>query len=170
MILKNGLGNSVLYVVIDLSYNTGGNIGAVLRIWGYMQEEAIMYHSQNPADGAAVTYYIESEYVAYDYNWYILSSGVTFSAANMFTNIAKEQGVPILGQDSSGGASSISAIITPDGTSLIVSSNSVLSTRVGNEIDGYEYLSVENGIEVDYFMSDVTSDSQLINLINQLRS
>ncbi len=161
---------SVTDVVIDLSYNTGGNIGAVLRIWGYMQEEAIMYHSQNPADGAAVTYYIESEYVAYDYNWYILSSGVTFSAANMFTNIAKEQGVPILGQDSSGGASSISAIITPDGTSLIVSSNSVLSTRVGNEIDGYEYLSVENGIEVDYFMSDVTSDSQLINLINQLRS
>ena len=135
-----------------------------------MTEESFMYHSQNPADNSAVTYYIESESVAYNYNWYVLSSGITFSAANLFTNIAKEMGVPVLGQDSSGGASSIGVIITPDGTALIVSTNNVLSTRVGNEVDGYNYLSIEHGVEVDYFMNDVTSDTQLVDKINQIRA
>jgi len=154
-------------VVIDLSYNTGGNVGAVLRIFGYMTENPIMYHSQNPADGATVTYYIESDYVAYDYNWYILTSSVTFSAANLMTSIAKEQGIAtILGQDSSGGASSIGAIYTPSGSCLLISTNNVLSTRVGNETDGYQYISVENGISVDYFMVNVASDTELINIIH----
>ena len=154
-------------VVIDLSYNTGGNIGAVMRIFGYMTEEQFNYHSQNPADGSAVTYYIESDYVAYDYNWYVLTSSVTFSAANMFASMAKELGIPVIGQKSSGGASSIGAFITPDGSAVMISTNNVLSTRIGNEIDGYEYVSVESGVPVDYFLSNVASDSQLINAIEQ---
>jgi carboxyl-terminal processing protease len=40
---------SVQNVVIDLTYNTGGNLGAVLRIFGYMTDQGIQYHSQNPA-------------------------------------------------------------------------------------------------------------------------
>lgn len=159
-------------VVIDLSNNTGGNVGAVLRIFGYMTEEQIMYHSKNPADGSTATYYIESSYDAYDqYEYYILSSSVTFSAANLMTSMAKEQGfATILGKDSSGGASSIGTILTPDGSCLLVSTNSVLCTRVGNEVDGYEYLSVEEGIEVDYSMYNVTSDSLLVSTIAQAQS
>ncbi len=156
-------------VVVDLSYNTGGNIGAVFRIFGYMTEETFMYHSQNPADGSAYTYYIESDYVAYDYNWYVLTSGVTFSAANLFASMAKELGIPILGQKSSGGACSIGVIINPDGSAIMISTNNVLSTRSGNEIDGYVYTSVENGVPVDYSMNDVTSDNELINKINQIK-
>ncbi len=161
------LPETVVDVVIDLSYNTGGNIGAVMRIFGYMTEEQFNYHSQNPADGSAVTYYIESDYVAYDYNWYVLTSSVTFSAANMFASMAKELGIPVIGQKSSGGASSIGAFITPDGSAVMISTNNVLSTRIGNEIDGYEYVSVESGVPVDYFLSNVASDSQLINAIDQ---
>ncbi|MBI9009045.1 MAG: hypothetical protein JEZ05_03360 [Tenericutes bacterium] len=168
--ILDGLPASVTDVVVSLISNGGGNLGAVLRIFGYMTEEAFMYHSQNPADNSAATYYIESESVAYNYDFAVLSSGVSFSAANLFVNIAKELGIPVLGQDSGGGASSIGVIITPDGTGLIISTNNVLSTRVGNETDGYEYLSIEYGVEVDYFMSNVTSDSQLISIINSLRA
>jgi C-terminal processing protease CtpA/Prc len=132
-----------------------------------MTEQQYNYHSQNPADGAAVTYYIESDYVAYDYNWYVLTSSVTFSAANMFASMAKELGIPVIGQQSSGGASSIGAFITPDGSAVMISTNNVLSTRIGNELDGYEYISVESGVPVDYFLSRVTSDDQLINAINE---
>ena len=83
------------------------------------------------------------------------------------TSMAKEMGIAtIIGQDSSGGASSITLIITPDGTGLIISSNNILSTRVGNEVDGYEYLSIEYGIEVDYYMNDVTSDEEIIATID----
>jgi len=164
--IMDALPSTVENVVIDLSYNTGGNLGAVLRIFGYMTENTIMYHSQNPADGAAVTYYIESDYVAYDYNWYIVTSSVTFSAANLMASIAKEQNIAtVIGKNSSGGASSIGAIYSPDGSCLLISTNNVLSTRIGNEIDGYEYISIEDGIAVEYLMSNVTSDAQLITAI-----
>ena len=157
-------------VIIDLSYNTGGNIGTVMRMFGYMTEEQYMYHSQNPADGSTVTYYIESDYVAYDYNWYVLTSGVTFSAANMFASMAKELGIPILGQQSSGGACSIGLVINPDGSAIMISTNNVLSTRSGDEVNGYTYTSVESGVPVDYQMSDVTSNNELINIITQIRT
>jgi hypothetical protein len=154
-------------VVIDLAYNTGGNVGAVFRIFGYMTEETFQYHSQNPADNSAVTYYIESDYVAYDYNWFITTSSVTFSAANLMAAMAKEGGIAtILGQKSSGGASSIGIVITPVGTAWIISTNNVISTRTGNEVDGYEYLSVEGGVMPDYMMTDVYDDDELITVIN----
>lgn len=168
--ILDGLPESVTEVVFDLSYNTGGNIGAVMRIFGYMTEDQYFYHSQNPADGSAVTYYLESDYVAYDYNWYVLTSSVTFSAANMFASMAKELGIPVIGQMSSGGASSIGSFVLPDGSAVMISTNNVLSTRIGNEVDGYDYLSVENGVPVDYFLSNVASDSQLIDAINQAKS
>ena len=82
------------------------------------------------------------------------------------TSIAKEQGIAtILGKDSGGGASSIGVILTPDGSALIISTNNVLATRIGDEINGYEYLSIEDGITVDYLMYNVTSDSLLISTI-----
>ena len=160
------LPETVENVVIDLAYNTGGNVGAVLRIFGYMTEEAFQYHSQNPADGSAVTYYIESDYVAYDYNWYIISSEVTFSAANLMVSMAKELGIAtIIGHKSSGGASSIGVISTPDGSILLISTNNIISTRVGNEIDGYEYVSIEFGVEPDYYIQNVVSDEEIIATI-----
>jgi hypothetical protein len=155
-------------VVFDLSYNTGGNVGAVFRIFGYMTEEQFIYNSQNPADNSAVTIFIESDYVAYDYNWYIISSKVSFSAANLMISMAQENGIAtIMGQPSSGGASSIGTIITPDGTALLVSTNSVLSIRTGNAVDGYEYQSIEYGVTPDYIMIDATSDTEILNIIAQ---
>jgi len=164
--IMDTLPTTVENVVIDLAYNTGGNLGAVLRIFGYMTEDQIVYHSQNPADGSAVSYFIESSYVAYDYNWFIVTSSVTFSAANLMASMAKEQGIAtVIGKNSSGGASSIGAIYSPDGSCLLISTNNVLSTY----IDG-EYYSIEDGVEVEYLMSNVTSDSILISVIEQVNA
>jgi hypothetical protein len=163
-VIMDELPASVSDVVIDLSYNTGGNIGAVMRIFGYMTEDQYTYHSKNPQDGSAVTYYIESDYVAYNYDWYVLTSSVTFSAANMFASMAKELGIPVVGQKSSGGASSIGSFTTPDGSVIMISTNNVLSTRRSGV-----YISVESGVNVDYLMSDVTSDSELIAAINSTK-
>jgi carboxyl-terminal processing protease len=165
-ILKR-LPNTVEDVVIDLSFNTGGNLGAVLRIFGYMEKNLYTYHSQNPADGSTVTYYIDSSYNHFDYQYYVLTSGVTFSAANLFVSMAKELGIPIIGQDSSGGASSIGSFILPDGSAIMISTNNVLSSRSGDIYNGYEYSSIESGIKVDYKLYDVTSETELIYAINQ---
>ncbi len=161
---------SVENVVIDLTYNTGGNLGAVLRLFGYMTDEPITYHSQNPADGSAVTYYIGSEYTPYDYEWFIATSSVTFSAANLMASIAKETGVAtVFGRHSSGGASSIGLVILPVGTTWIISTNNVLSTRIGDPETGYTYLSIEEGVEVDIFVFDFTDDDAIIAAINQAK-
>lgn len=167
-ILQSVRRKDVENVVIDLAYNTGGNLGAVLRIFGYMTDETIQFHSQNPADDSAVTWYVESSYRPYDYNWFIKTSSVTFSAANLMSSMAKEMGIAtIIGQNSTGGASSIGVIMSPDGTTFLISTNNVLSTRTGNETDGYRYRSIEYGIEVDYYMSNVYDESRLISIIEQ---
>jgi hypothetical protein len=166
--LLDALPTSVENVVLDLSYNTGGNIGAVFRIFGYMTEEQFTYHSQNPADDSAVTVFIESDYVAYDYNWYIISSKVSFSAANLMISMAQENGIAtIMGSKSSGGASSIGAFYTPDGATMLISTNSVLSRRTGNEVDGWVYESIEYGVDPDYIMTNETSDAEIIAIITQ---
>lgn len=156
-------------VIIDIANNGGGNSGAVWRTFGYMTEETFKIHFQNPLDGSAVTYLYESEYVAYDYNWFVLTSPVTFSAANMFANMAKELGIPVIGQNSSGGASSIQLIQPFGGTAMIISSNSVISARVLNEETGeYEYISLEFGVEVDYHIEDFLNDEALLAAINDI--
>lgn len=165
--ILSALPATVENVVFDLSYNTGGNLGAVLRLFGYMTEQDIIFHSQNPADDAAVTWYIQSDYVAFDYNWFIMTSSVTFSAANLMASMAQEMGVAtIIGQKSSGGASSIGVIITPDGSGLIISTNNVLSRRVEIEPGVFEYISIEKGVDVDFVVRDFTNDQEIIDAIN----
>jgi C-terminal processing protease CtpA/Prc len=112
------------------------------------------YHSQNPTDGSAVTYQIFDEYVAYDFNWFILTSKVTFSAANLMAATAKEQGIAtVIGLKSSGGASSISGTVLPTGDVIFISSTNVISTR---DTEG-DYISVEYGVDPDILFPGVSS-------------
>ena len=90
---------------------------------------------------------------------FIFTSPVTFSAANLMTSIAKDMGIAtIIGQDSSGGACSITAISLPDGSAILVSSTGMLTDTA--------YNSIEYGIRVNLAMADVTSDSEIVSVIN----
>ncbi len=133
-------------VVIDLTNNGGGNVGAVWRLFGYMTEDPFYYHSMNPLENSVYTYEISSDYVAYDFNWYILISPVTFSAANLTAAMAKEAGfATIIGVQSSGGASSISGKVLPTGDVFFMSSLNVIAVETES---GFE--SVEYGVVPDY--------------------
>lgn len=153
-------------VVVDVTMNGGGNSGAVSRTLGYMTEETIKKHYIDYLDGSTTTYYITSDYVAYDYNWFVLSSGYSYSAANIFVANAQEAGIPIIGQKSGGGASGVYSVQTPDGTVFFIASTGMSALRLGNEVDGYEYQSIEFGVEVDYPLVNLTNDDQLIAIIN----
>ncbi|MDL2291980.1 hypothetical protein LJC17_00080 [Acholeplasma sp. OttesenSCG-928-E16] len=162
------LPNSVENVIIDLTYNTGGNVGAVFRMFGYMTEKPFNYHSMNPKDGSAYSYQIESEYVAFEqYNFIIMTSGVTFSAANLMASMAKEIGFPVIGKQSSGGACSISVISLPDGGIIMVSSNNMLASV---EYDNGEkiYKDVEGGVPVDYTVNGFYNEQEVINAIKEV--
>lgn len=161
---------TVTDVVVDVSYNGGGIGGAAWAVISCMTDGEFYVHYQNPLDGSRVTYGMTSTNEAYTYNFYVLTSAVSFSAANQFPAMAKEVGIPVLGQQSSGGTCSLTMIVTPDGSSITMSSNNAISTRIGNEVDGYSYELVEGGIPVDYFMGNVLSDSQLIEAVNEAKA
>lgn len=161
-------------IVIDLSYNTGGNLGALLRVLGFMTEEPIEMSYLNPTDGSRVTYFVEVDTMANtNVNWFILTSKVTFSAANLMTSIAKDMGfATIIGTQSGGGASSITPIVLPDGTFIHISSLNVLSYRMGNAEDGYTYYSIEDGIIPDFLLSvnDSQNDIKIAEVVNNALS
>ncbi len=169
--LLQTLPETVQSVVIDLSYNGGGNVGAVFRLLGYMTEETIQYSSMNPADGSAATYFYESDYVAYDYKWFVMTSSVTFSAANLMAAMAKEMGVAtIIGTKSSGGAASIGLFVTPDGTIILRSTNNVFANVTVDQNENRTYTSVESGVVVDYNLDNPFNNVSIATLINQINA
>jgi C-terminal processing protease CtpA/Prc len=146
-------------IVIDLTCNGGGNTGITYQILGFLTDDPIGTHQKNITSGATESWYLSTENEAADVDWYILSSGVTFSAANLMTSIAKDMGIAtIVGQQSSGGTCGLAVIATPDGSALLISSTGMLTDS--------RYDSIESGIEVDYYMENVNSDSELIAIIN----
>jgi hypothetical protein len=167
-------------IIIDLSYNTGGNVGALLRVLGYMTNELIEYTGYN-----ALT---ERGYILYEavdtldtgnygednydqYNWFVLSSSVSFSAANAMVSIVKQMGIAtIIGEKSGGGGSSIVPIVLADGTTIILSSNSTMAFAVKNSDGTFTFSSVENGVEPDYLYkrADFYNDAKLVDFIHGL--
>lgn len=146
---------NVKNIGIDLSYNTGGNIGALLRVLGYITEKPIEMSYQDPLTGQKQTYFVTLDQEAYEtVNWFFITSPVTFSAANLMTAIVKNQKLgPIFGTTSGGGAASINPFILAEGTLISISSNNLISIRTKNPDNSYTYTDVEDGIEPDLILS-----------------
>ena len=153
--------DNVENIVLNLSCNTGGNVGALIRMLGYLTDDLIPLHYINPTDGKTGSYSYSNEIKKVDVNWYILSSSVSFSAANMMISVAKENNfAKIIGTQSSGGASSIAPTILPSGAIMYISSLSMSANE--------NYQSIEFGIQPDLKMNDFTSESELIAAIRTL--
>ncbi|MDL2291979.1 S41 family peptidase [Acholeplasma sp. OttesenSCG-928-E16] len=167
--IKDGLKeykNTVENIVIDLSYNTGGNLGVTIELLGFLTDGMVPISYKNPTDLSTTTAQYKKTALnttrALSVNWYILTSKVTFSAANLMTFIAKDNNLAtIIGDKSSGGACAIAYEVLPDGTMIVMSGTFKLTD------DNYD--SIEYGIDVDYQMNDVTDRNELISLINGLK-
>ncbi len=175
-------GTTTKNVVLDLAWNGGGSIAAMWRALGFLTNEPIPYLTRSTISGAtSAEYYAvdadgDGDFTdddAYDqYEWYVLTSKLSFSAANLFTAIAKEQGfATVIGEQSGGGTCAVYTIVLPDGTTTNISSPIVFETAkyeqgvmVGGEI-------VESGVVPDiplgrqYFYNS----EALLNAINGAR-
>lgn len=162
---------NVKNIGIDLSYNTGGNIGALLRVLGFITEKPIEMSYHNPLTGQNQTSFIALDQEAYeDVNWFFITSPVTFSAANLMTAIVKNQELGlIIGSTSGGGAASITPFVLGEGTMISISSNSLISIRTDNGDGTYTYTDVEDGIEPDLYLApkDTQNPSKILDLLNQ---
>ena len=141
-------------VMLDLTWNTGGNVGALYRVVGFVTSEPFMVSRISGASGSESSSFVIIDGVpSYGHlNWSLLTSPLTFSAANSMATIFKANNLgTIIGLKSGGGASSITPILLPSGTSFTMSSNSINATRSGSgtDEDPYVYENNEYGIEPD---------------------
>ncbi len=151
--------SSIKNVVLDVSLNGGGYAMALGHALSFLTDDSVTITVKNPLTGARYT-----ECVDYDndfdgdfkdkdsysgkYNFYILTSGYSFSCGNAFPCIARENGyAKILGENSGGGDCSISASVGVDGTNWVMSSNAKL-------VHTNDQSSFDKGAGVDYQIDD----------------
>ena len=133
--------------VIDITANGGGSADIVLAMTSLILDKS--YISQdNSLTGqrSIVEYEVDRNFngvfdaadkdVRYDLNFAVLTSGMSFSCGNLFPSILKDNGVPVLGATSGGGACAIQAMCTADGFCFQISSfRARLNSLDGDNID-----------------------------------
>lgn len=164
-------------VVIDISLNSGGNIGAMIRALGFLTDETIdystldtlteEYHTTNyVVDTDGNGRYNDDSYS--QYNWNVLVGENSFSAANTFTSIVLQEGLAtVIGQKSGGGMCSVMSVALADGTGISISSNN--SVRyVKNENGKKVFRQIESGLNPNYTLdyNDFYNDSAIVNLVD----
>ena len=134
--------------VIDITANGGGSADIVLAMTSLILDKS--YISQdNSLTGqrSIVEYEVDRNFngvfdaadqdVHYDLNFAVLTSGMSFSCGNLFPSILKDNGIPVLGATSGGGACAIQAMCTADGFCFQISSfRARLNSLDGDNIDG----------------------------------
>lgn len=138
-------------ILLDITWNTGGNVGALYRVIGFMTNQPFLVSRISGDTGSKSSSHVQvlgvPEY--HTYTWAVLTSPLSFSAANSLATIVKENNIAtVIGLQTGGGASSITPILLPIGSSFTMSSNSVSAFRrgLGTEESPYEYFDTEFGI------------------------
>lgn len=88
----------------------------------------------------------------YNFNYGVLTSDLTFSTANLFASLAKENGIMLLGEKSGGGACAILLSYTPENILYSISSPKHIVNNNGESID--------SGIEVDANLVQTTDEGK----------
>ncbi|WP_412031560.1 S41 family peptidase [Metamycoplasma buccale] len=162
-------------IVVDLSLNGGGNVAAMYRALGFLTKKPIEDYDYNTLSKTISErkFRVDTDgngrYNNLDgypeYKWNVLVGKNTFSAANLFTAIAKYTNLArIIGQQSGGGECSVMPNVMADGTSYVISSNNASRILNGND----HYQSIESGIDPHKWMSydDFYDDNKIWELVN----
>lgn len=149
-------------IVIDLTTNGGGVLGAMYSAIGFLTDEDIVLPRYDTLTKEfRIDYYAidsddDGDYEDNDaytqYNWYILTSKNTFSAANYFVSVAKNMGIAtIIGEHTGGGMCSVMYSVLADGTAYRFSSNNTMRFHYyDKESNKNIYAQIESGISPDY--------------------
>lgn len=130
-------------VYIDLTCNPGGLVLGVYELLTYMTDKPLEMRMDMPfIDVEILNRFIRTGNQEVDAEYIILVSEATFSAANLFASLVKDNDIgTVIGTTTSGGASPIAFLTLPNGGLLVYSSGSVILNEEGE--------SIEYGIEPD---------------------
>lgn len=163
---------NIEHAILDITWNMGGNVGALYRVLGLIFNKPFTVSNFDPTVDEKSTYLVEIDApVSFDnLEWSLLTSRVSFSAANMMATIVRQNNLaPILGQTSGGGAASVIPVYLPIGTIFASSSSNVSALVIGNNTDAlpYEYLINEGGItpDVEIPLNLIYNDNYLKDIV-----
>ena len=134
-------------LIIDITANGGGSADLVMAMTSLIMDKS--YISQDNAltgQRSIVEYEVDRNFdgvfdekdkdVKYDLNFAVLTSDVSFSCGNLFPSILKDNGIPVIGEQSGGGSCAIQAMCTADGYCFQISSfRARLNSLDGKNID-----------------------------------
>src|SRR5690554_6846315 len=163
---------NIEHAILDITWNMGGNVGALYRVIGLLFNKPFTVSNFDPTLDQQSTYLVEIDApVTFEHlDWSLLTSPVSFSAANMMATIVKQNNLaPILGQKSGGGAASVIPVYLPIGTIFASSSSNVSALVTGDNTkeNPYQYLINEGGIipDVEIPLNLIYNDDYLKNII-----
>ena len=146
-------------VVIDLSLNGGGAVDSLVGILGFLTN-SVDVDIYNPLSGGLSSLHyavdtnldgkVDSSDLMSSFRFFVLTSTYSFSCANLFPSICKQNGLAkIIGEKSGGGACVVHSSITADGMPFQMSGLSRLSYR---DSKGTIH-DVDDGVSPDYAFS-----------------
>lgn len=168
--------SGVKNVVFDLSVNGGGVVNQCLAALCFLGDPAnFAFVERNHLDNSVTQF----KYIVTDengasltksgYNFYVLTSGFSFSCGNYFPSVCKYQlNIPIVGKQGGGGAGIVKPTQTTDGATFQTSS----SRELRGFKDGTDF-SVDAGVPVDLeipYEDFYSGDSIYKNLYNRLKA
>lgn len=140
-------------VVIDLSCNGGGVIQQCMLALCFLRDTNDFFLAEkNHLDNSVAKFYYSIDTgsatsLKKNYNFYVLTSGFSFSCGNFFPAICHYQlGVPIVGQKSGGGGGVVKPTQTSDGALFQTSASAEMCAidASGN------YVCIDAGVPVDH--------------------
>ena len=120
-------------LIIDITANGGGSLDIVMAMTSLIMDKSyICQDNALTGQRAIVEYEVDRNFnglfdaadrdVRYDLNFAVLTSGTSFSCGNLFPSLLHDEGIPVMGATSGGGACAIQAMCTADGFCFQISS------------------------------------------------
>lgn len=136
-------------IYIDLTCNGGGAVISVVELLLYMTNEPIVLSYKNATTGTIYhETYQSSAPKALLNNFILMTSRLTYSAANLLTSIVKDMNLAVIvGTPAMGGAAVVTYGVLPNNLIMSYSTTKVFLDK-NNQI-------IEDGIEPDYLLKSV---------------
>ncbi len=139
-------------VVIDLSCNGGGVIQQCMLALCFLRDtDEFFMAEKNHLDNSIAKFYFNintgsATSLKKNYNFYVLTSGYSFSCGNFFPAVCHYQlGVPVVGQKSGGGGGVVKPTQTSDGALFQTSASAEMCAIDANG----NYVCIDAGVPVD---------------------
>ena len=145
-------------LIIDVSCNTGGSLQGVVELLLHLTEESIPVRHINSKTNHIVEEFYESDVeVVQDINIFVVTSHVTYSAANVFVSVVKDLGLgTVIGDNTLGGSCALVFTVLPNG---LIISNSSYMTFIDQNLDiNEDGIDVDIEYELPYELTEISQD------------